>query len=199
MAGICRAPGPGPGAPQLALALTAFSPPLQVGLWSLFRRGRKPGVLGPGSAGSKGLLLRVPGVTGVSQWRHQLSERETYPRSHSHFVRKPSLPAGLEPSVQGPTSLSPLPLLLSSFPSCTPDSLLPGCLQPAPAHACGVLPPCCVCQPERAGEGGWRWDAPQDCPAGLLGIPAVAECQLHPPPAGMGASPSPGALLLGNI
>lgn len=45
------------GTPELPLVLTALSLALEVGLWSLFRRGSKAGVLEPGSIGFKSLPL----------------------------------------------------------------------------------------------------------------------------------------------
>lgn len=88
----------------------------------------------------------------------------------------PAYPQGPQPE--------PASLTLSSLPSSAPEPLLPGCLQPTPAHAGRVLPPCRGRQPGRAGKGHQGRDPPQDCPAGFLGLPAVAERQLHPPSTG---------------
>ena len=129
----------------------------------------------PSSQGSQGRL-------GVSCSHNGLqgSEREACLWSHSQLVRG-ALPASLPSGAHKP---EPAPLPLSSLPSSTPEPFLPGCLQPTPAHAGRVLPPCCGCQPGRAGEGRQSRDPPQDRPAGLLGLPAVAERQLHPPSTG---------------
>lgn len=99
----------------------------------------------------------------------------------SQPVCQGALPAS-RPS--GACQPEPAPLSLSSLPSSAPEPLLPGCLQPAPAHAGRVLPPCRGRQPGRAGEGRRIPDPPQDRPAGLLGLPEVAERQLHPPSTG---------------
>lgn len=124
----------------------------------------------------------LPGLTGrlgVS-CSHDGSEREACPWSHSQFVRG-ALLASLPSGARQP---EPAPLTLSSLPSSAPEPLLPGCLQPTPAHASRVLPPCSGRQPGRTGEGRRGRDPPQDRPAGLLGLPAVTERQLHPPSTG---------------
>ena len=146
------------------------------------------GALSLGLFGSRNCHHPVPVLPGLtrqaqcfllSQWTLRL--REGGSPVESQPICQGALPASPPSGARQP---EPAPLSLSSLPSSASEPLLPRCLQPAPAHAGGVLPPCRGRQPGRAGEGRQSRDPPQDRPAGLLGLPAVAERQLHPPSTG---------------